>query len=153
MPDVQNAAGAQFACSKPTGCSCNLIIINVHDSLGLARASADEDYSDGPLAKRSRRSTARALESAQLEAMDVFGDKEDEEDRYNCRNMNIVTLQTSISNQTRFGGIQPHGRNRISQYRWWSAGGVQPRAAAAQTAAAASGTAAAAAPAAASLSC
>ncbi len=115
MPNVQNAARARFACSKPerTDCSCNLIIINVHDSLGLARTSADEDYSDGPLAKRSRRSTARALESAQLEAMDVFGDKEDEEDRCNCRKKKIVTLQTSMSNQTRFRGIKPHGCNRI----------------------------------------
>ncbi len=34
-----------------------------------------------PLKKRPRRATARALESAQLEAMDVFGEKEDEEDR------------------------------------------------------------------------
>ena len=46
----------------------------------IARRSFDEDQ-DGPPAKRSRRSTARAMESAELEAMDVFGDKEDEEDR------------------------------------------------------------------------
>jgi hypothetical protein len=46
----------------------------------ITRRSFDEDQ-DGPPAKRSRRSTARAMESAELEAMDVFGDKEDEEDR------------------------------------------------------------------------
>lgn len=44
------------------------------------RRSFDDDE-DGPPTKRSRRSTARAMESAELEAMDVFGDKEDEEDR------------------------------------------------------------------------
>jgi hypothetical protein len=44
------------------------------------RRSFDEDEDDPP-AKRSRRSTARAMESAELEAMDVFGVKEDEEDR------------------------------------------------------------------------
>lgn len=44
--------------------------------------SFEEDDDDSPPAKRSRRSTARAMESAELEAMDVFGDKEDEEDRW-----------------------------------------------------------------------